>query len=77
MLETSCPFYSTKFIWDLCPSQAESEAGSEQVSGTVLKMADPGWHTLLIPALRRQRQVISEFEASLFYTASSRTARAT
>jgi hypothetical protein len=32
----------------------------------------------LIPALRRQREVdISEFEASLVYRVSSRTARAT
>ena len=31
----------------------------------------------LIPALGRQRQVISEFEASLVYRVSSRTARAT
>jgi hypothetical protein len=31
----------------------------------------------LIPALGRQRQVISEFEASLVYRMSSRTARAT
>jgi hypothetical protein len=30
-----------------------------------------------IPALGRQRQVISEFEASLVYRVSSRTARAT
>ena len=31
----------------------------------------------LIPALRRQEKQISEFEASLVYRASSRTARAT
>jgi hypothetical protein len=31
----------------------------------------------LIPALRRQRQAISEFKASLVYRVSSRTARAT
>jgi hypothetical protein len=31
----------------------------------------------LIPALGRQRQRISEFEASLVYRVSSRTARAT
>jgi hypothetical protein len=30
----------------------------------------------LIPALERQRQVISEFEASLVYKVSSRTVRA-
>jgi hypothetical protein len=30
----------------------------------------------LIPALRRQRQCISEFEASLVYKVSSGTARA-
>jgi hypothetical protein len=35
------------------------------------------WCTPLIPALGRQRQVISEFEASLVYRVSSRTARAT
>jgi anthranilate phosphoribosyltransferase len=34
------------------------------------------WHTPLIPALGRQRRVISEFEASLVYKVSSRTARA-
>jgi hypothetical protein len=34
------------------------------------------WHTPLIPALRRQRQGISEFEASLVYKVSSRTVRA-
>jgi hypothetical protein len=34
------------------------------------------WHTSLIPALGRQRQEISEFEASLVYKVSSRTARA-
>jgi hypothetical protein len=36
------------------------------------------WHTCLIPALGRQGQVdLSEFEASLVYRESSRTARAT
>jgi hypothetical protein len=35
------------------------------------------WRTPLIPALGRQRQAISEFEASLVYKVSSRTARAT
>jgi hypothetical protein len=36
------------------------------------------WHTPLIPALGRQRQArISEFKASLVFTVSSRTARAT
>jgi hypothetical protein len=35
------------------------------------------WRTPLIPALRRQRQAISEFEDSLVYRVSSRTARAT
>jgi hypothetical protein len=35
------------------------------------------WRTPLIPALGRQRQGISEFEASLVYKVSSRTARAT
>jgi hypothetical protein len=35
------------------------------------------WHTPLIPALERQRQGISEFEAILVYKVSSRTARAT
>jgi hypothetical protein len=35
------------------------------------------WRTPLIPALRRQSQVISEFEASLVYRVSSRTSRAT
>ena len=35
------------------------------------------WHTPLIPALRRQRQVdLCELEASLVYKESSRTARA-
>jgi hypothetical protein len=34
------------------------------------------WCTPLIPALGRQRQAISEFEASLVYKVSSRTARA-
>jgi hypothetical protein len=34
------------------------------------------WRTPLIPALGRQRQRISEFEASVFYRVSSRTARA-
>ena len=34
-----------------------------------------GWHTPLIPALGRQRQADSEFEASLVYRVSSRTAR--
>ena len=34
------------------------------------------WRTPLIPALRKQRQAISEFEASLVYKVSSRTARA-
>jgi hypothetical protein len=35
------------------------------------------WRTPLIPALGRQRQAISEFEANLVYKVSSRTARAT
>jgi hypothetical protein len=35
------------------------------------------WLTPLIPPLRRQRQQISAFEASLVYIVSSRTARAT
>jgi hypothetical protein len=35
------------------------------------------WHTPLIPALGKQRQAISEFEASLVHRVSSRTARAT
>jgi hypothetical protein len=35
------------------------------------------WHTPLIPALVRQRQRISEFEASLIYRVSFRTARTT
>jgi hypothetical protein len=35
------------------------------------------WHTSLIPELGRQRQASSEFEASLVYKVSSRTARAT
>jgi hypothetical protein len=34
------------------------------------------WRTPLIPALRRQRQADFEFEASLVYRVSSRTARA-
>jgi hypothetical protein len=34
------------------------------------------WHTPLIPALGRQSRWISEFEASLVYKMSSRTARA-
>ena len=33
------------------------------------------WHMPLIPALGRQRQWVSEFEASLVYRVSSRTAR--
>jgi hypothetical protein len=35
------------------------------------------WCTPVIPALRRQRQRITEFEPSLVYRVSSRTARAT
>ena len=36
------------------------------------------WHRPLIPALEKQRQVdLYEFEASLFYRVSSRTARVT
>ena len=41
---------------------------------TVLNWA--WWRTPLIPALGRQRQVDSEFEASLVYKVSSRTAKA-
>jgi hypothetical protein len=41
-------------------------------------MSGQWWRTPLIPALGRQRQAwISEFEASLVYRVSSRTARAT
>jgi hypothetical protein len=40
-------------------------------------MARQWWRTPLIPALGRQRQEDSEFEASLVYRVSSRTARAT
>jgi hypothetical protein len=39
-------------------------------------MSRAWWYTPLIPALRKQRQVDSEFEASLVYKVSSRTARA-
>jgi hypothetical protein len=35
------------------------------------------WHTPFNPALGKQRKADSEFEASLFYKESSRTARAT
>ena len=35
------------------------------------------WHMPLIPEIGRQRQVISEFEASLVYKVSPRTARTT
>jgi hypothetical protein len=35
------------------------------------------WHTPLIPALGRQRQADSEFEARLVYRVSFRTAKAT
>jgi hypothetical protein len=48
--------------------------------GVIRRMRGQGedfwWRTPLIPALRRQRQ-ISEFESSLVYKVSSRTARAT
>ena len=42
-----------------------------------LSAAGQWWHTPLIPALGRQRQVDFEFEASLDYRVSTRTARAT
>jgi hypothetical protein len=38
--------------------------------------AGRGWHTPLIPALGGRGRQISEFEASLVYKVSSRTARA-
>jgi hypothetical protein len=40
------------------------------------KSCQEWWRMSLIPALGRQRQWISEFEASLVYKVSSRTARA-
>jgi hypothetical protein len=40
-------------------------------------IAGQWWRTPLIPAPGRQRRRISEFEASLVYKVSSRTARAT
>jgi hypothetical protein len=40
-------------------------------------LARQWWRTPLIPALGRQRQADSEFEASLVYRVSSKTARAT
>ena len=40
-------------------------------------MAGQWWLTPLIPALGGRNKLISEFEASLVYRASSRTARAT
>ena len=40
-------------------------------------LAGRWWRTPLIPALGRQSRWISEFEASLVYKMSSRTARAT
>lgn len=42
------------------------------------KVPQPGLgHTPLIPTLKRQRQVDSEFKACLVYTASSRPTRVT
>jgi hypothetical protein len=49
----------------------------KQIYGLNLFEAGRWWRTPLIPALGRQRQAISEFEASLVYRMSSRTARAT
>jgi hypothetical protein len=45
--------------------------------GVVALLGRVWWHTPLIPALRRQRQWISEFKASLVYKVSYKTARAT
>jgi hypothetical protein len=42
-----------------------------------MHLAGRWWCTPLIPALGRQWQVISEFEASQLYKVSARTARAT
>jgi hypothetical protein len=43
----------------------------------IIKYARQWWRTLLIPALGRRGKQISEFETSLIYRVSSRTARAT
>jgi hypothetical protein len=42
-----------------------------------LVVSQAWWYTLLIPALGGRGRRISEFEASLVYRVSSRTARAT
>jgi hypothetical protein len=52
--------------WVQFPAPKEKEKGSQV-----------WWPTALIPAPGRQRQAVSEFEASLVYSVSSRTARAT
>ena len=55
-------------MWSYCPGQ------HYQMKPNVFRW---WWHTLLIPALRRQRQEdLCESEASLVYRVSFRTARA-
>jgi hypothetical protein len=63
---TSCPLTSTPALWHMHTNKMSLKK----------KKAVQWWHTPLIPAGGRNRQ-ISEFEASLVYRMSSRTARAT
>ena len=59
-------------------SSGESpETDSEVLSQNKINQVGWWWHTTLIPALGRQRQVdLCEFQVSLGYRTNSRTARA-
>jgi hypothetical protein len=76
--ETPCPYLGAKGVEQI-PQLLLHSPIPDDSTFSFLRATAAGqwWRILLIPALGRQRQRISELEASLVYKVSSRTARAT